>query len=208
MRTTEPSGAYVAIWQEPDGSRAQGSLTLEPEALLLRGTGDQGRLAVRRLPFTELVGVRIGRAPDERLNGNPTLLLERRSGDSLRVSISGAGLLWELADLLALLVDRERERSERIVLVARLKAGMLERVRALVAEGPPFDPEAIGLERNELFLTDDAVIFVLEGRHVLEVVQRLVQEPGLWKAALDWDACLTGRPQLAEIAYSWSREEG
>lgn len=196
----------MGVWQEPDGSLTRGSLTLEPEALLLRGTDHEGRHTARQLPYADLAGVRIGRDHDERLNGNSTLLLERCTGDTLRVGLLGAGLLWELADLLALLVGENGERLERIVVVARLTEGACERVRALLAQGPPFDPQASGLERHEVLLTDDTVIFLFEGRQTYQAVERLMQEPDLWKAATDWSACLTGRPQLADIAFSWTRE--
>ena len=195
----------MAAWQEADGSLARGSLTLEPEALLLRGKSDKGHHTVRRISFAELAGVSIDRAPNKQLNGNPTLLVERRNGDPLRISPGGAGLLWELADLLALLVRKESERLERVIVIAKLKEGVLDQARALIAEGPPFDPRAIGLERKEVLLTSDAVVFLFEGREIRELVQRLIQEPGLWEAAVDWDACLTGRPQLADIAYSWEK---
>ncbi len=98
------SGTYVAIWQEADGAPTRGSLTLEPHALLLRGKTAEGDHTVRRVPFIELAGVSIGRGPEDRLGGNPALLLARRSGGPLRISPSGAGLLSELADLLARLV--------------------------------------------------------------------------------------------------------
>jgi hypothetical protein len=98
------SGTYMAIWQAADGAPTRGSLTLEPHALLLRGKTAEGDQTARRIPFTELAGVSIGRGPEDRLGGNPTLLLARRSGDPLRISPSGIGLLSELADLLARLV--------------------------------------------------------------------------------------------------------
>lgn len=201
------SRSYVATWQEDDGSLARGGLTLEQGALLLRGTGEDGRQAARRLPFADLVGVSIGRGLDERLNGYPTLTLERRDGYQVRVSISGAGLLWELADLLAELIGGEAKPLEQVAVVARLREGMHERARVLIAEGPPFDPRASGLDKNDVFLTDDAVVFLFEGREIREFVQRLSQDPNLWEAAVDWDACLIGRPQLADVVYSWKREQ-
>jgi hypothetical protein len=200
------SGTHQAAWQEPGGSLARGSLTLEPEAIMLHGTSSEGRHVVRRLAYADLAGVRIGRDPQERLSGNPTLLLERRTGGLLKVSLLGPGLLWELADLLALVVGESGEHLERVVVVARLKEGMRERLRELIAGGPPFDPHASGLHRHEVLLADDTVIFLLEGREISEVVQKLALQPRLWKAALAWEACLTGSPQLATVAYSWTRE--
>ncbi len=156
-RWREPSTLWMLSlvrWASVTGSReptrrpgrsraarsARGSLTLEPDALMLHGTSSEGRHVVRRVAYADLVGVRIGRDLDERLSGDPTLLLERRTGGLLRVSLLGPGLLWELADLLALVVGESSEHLERVVVVARLKEGMRERLRALIADGPPFDP--------------------------------------------------------------------
>jgi hypothetical protein len=201
------SKTYAAAWLESDGSVVQGGLTLERESLLLQASGSGGHPSMHRVPFADLAGVSIGRGVDERLNGDPTLLLDRYSGRQLRISLRGAGLLWELADLLARVISSGHEAVERVVVVAPLKEGMRELARALIEEGPPFDLQASGLERNDVFLARDEVIFVFEGRQVREAVERLMQEPNLWRAALDWEACLTGRPELAEITYSWRREE-
>jgi hypothetical protein len=207
MVAEEPTTrTYAAFWAEPGGEVARGSLELGPGGIFLRGVGSYGAEVVEEVPFSELASVTIARHPDERLLGRPTLLLERRSAGPLRIGTIGAGLLWELADLLTQLVDRDADRSEQIVVAAPLKPGAVERARALIADGPHFDPRASGLTRHEVLVTDETAIFVFEGRDLHKVVERLMQEPGLWIAALDWDECFSATPQLAHAVYTWTAE--
>jgi hypothetical protein len=50
----------------------------------------------------------------------------------------------------------------RVVVVVPLKAGVRDRVRELLEMGPPFDPEAAGLDRHQVFLTDQEAVFLFE----------------------------------------------
>jgi hypothetical protein len=202
-----PSGRYAVVWREPGGSLVRGGLTLEPTELSLHGRSEDGSRVVRRIRYAEVAGVEVGREPAERLDDRPTLVLEQRSGERLRMGVTGAGLLFELADLLASLLGQAETLGERVVVVARLKEGTGEQVRALITDGPPFDAETSGLDRHEVLLCDDTVIFLFEGEQISEAVTQLVQHPELWKAAVHWDAYLAGRPRLAETAYSWTRPD-
>jgi len=196
------SGSYSVIVEQPDGSHARGGLLIEPDGLLFRGADDRGLHVVRRLRYADLVGVRIDRDSPVRPIERPALVLERAGGEPWRIGVVGAGLLWELADLLASLLVGDEHR-ERVVVVVRIREGAADRVRALVAEGPPFDLQASGLDRHQVLLTNDSAVFVFEGK-ITEAMKRLIQEPELWWEALRWDDCLIGRPQLAEAAYSWT----
>jgi hypothetical protein len=195
------SRSYSVILEKPDGSHARGVLLLEPDGLSFRGTDEDGLHVLQRLRYGELGGVRIERSSPVRPLDRPALTLERVGRDPWRLGVIGAGLLWELADLLASLLAGDENR-ERVVVVARIKDGMADQVRALIEEGPPFDLEASGLDHHDVLVTDDSVVFVFEGQ-ISDVVKRLIQEPELWREALRWDAFLDGGPQLAEAAYSW-----
>jgi hypothetical protein len=197
--------SYAAIWREPGGAIAHGKAVLSPQALRLDGVAADGRLSRREIAYTEVDGVRIGRGPGERLNGRPTLVLERVSAPPLQLDVLGAGTLFELADLLAALTLARRERNEPVILIVPLKQHALEQARALVAEGPPFDPEAKGLERHQVFLTDHEAVFLFEGPNASDVVQRLARDPAAWRAAVKWRPLLAGAPRLAHSAYTWQR---
>jgi len=197
--------SYAAIWREPGGVIARGKVVLDPELLRLEGTTGEGWLSRRELLYSEVSGVRVGRGPGERLNGRPTLVLERASAPPLHLDVLGAGVLFELADLLAALTLQRRERYERIALVLPLEQHLIEQARALVASGPPFDPAEKGLDRHEVFFTDKEAVFLFEGPDASTVVQQLAQDPGAWRAAVKWRRLLTGAPRLARSAYSWAR---
>jgi hypothetical protein len=93
-----------------------------------------------------------------------------------------------------------------LVVVAPLKEGARETARLLIEGGPPFEPRATSLVRHLVYLTDREVVFVFEGPDAKAAVERLIGDPGVWKAATAWRDCLAGRPRLAEEAFAWSRE--
>ena len=200
--------SYAAIWREPNGTIAHGKAELSPQALRLDGVAPEGQLSCREIPYTEIEGVRIGRDAEERLNSRPTLVLERASAPPLQLDVLGAGMLHELADLLAALATDQRERYKRVTLIVPLKEQAIEQARRLVAEGPPFDPDEKGLERHEVFLTDDEAVFLFEGPNAADIVQRLARDPNAWQAAVKWRRLIAATPRLAHSAYTWQRSAG
>jgi hypothetical protein len=199
------SRSYSVVVERPDGSHARGGLFIEPDGLLFRGTDAEGLHVLQRLSYTDLVGVRIDRDSPVRPIDRPALSLERAQGEPWRIGVMGAGLLWELADLLASLSAGDEPRN-KVMVVAHIREGMADRVQALIEDGPPVDLQASGLDRHEVLLTDDTAVFVFEGR-ISEAITRLIQEADLWRAAGRWEACFDGRPQLAEAAYAWTLGE-
>ena len=91
------------------------------------------------------------------------------------------------------------------VVVAPLRPAAREAARQLLAEGPPFDPHAAGLERHDVFVTDREVVFVFEGPDAKKKVEKIAGDPGVWRAAARWGEVLAGRPRIAESAYVWTR---
>jgi hypothetical protein len=94
----------------------------------------------------------------------------------------------------------------RIALVLPLKRGLRARAETLLQHGPPFDPEAAGLESHEILVTDDEVIFLFEAPEQ-HVVGRLVAEASAWTAAHPWKDLVAAAPRVAETAYTWRRCE-
>jgi hypothetical protein len=173
----------------------------------VEGITPDDRVSCREIPYAAIEGVRIGRGPDERLNGRPTLVIERASAPPLHLDVLGAGMLFELSDLLAALTLDRRERYELVTLIVPLKKNKVEQARSLIAAGPPFDPDTKGLERHDVFLTDTEAVFLFEGPNAADVVQRLARDPDAWRAAMHWRPILGGAPRLARSAYSWRRHE-
>jgi hypothetical protein len=206
---------YAASFCSGFSAPAAGALVLEEDRLRLEGRSLQGQLELN-IPYSELSEVRIGRLPEELVNGNAALLLSRRDGELFRVKPIGFGLLHELADLLASLANEHAEGNEQVAVVLPLRAGRLWRARELVAQGPPFDPAVLRLRKHEVYLTEAEAIFVFEGRNVRRMIERLTHDPTLWQAGLAWRSCIGGRPRLitetrhlvdAQPAYSWAALE-
>ena len=94
----------------------------------------------------------------------------------------------------------------RLVLVVPLREGTLDRVRELLAEGPPFELATTHLEHHEVFLTDREAVFVFDAPGETPPLELRAGDPALRTAAAAWRECMAGRPRKAEIAFSWLRE--
>ena len=93
----------------------------------------------------------------------------------------------------------------RLVALLPLKPGARDRAEALLRQGPPFDLEQTQFDRHQVFVTDQEVVFVFEGSGPSRTLELPAEDPALWKAAADWQACLSERPRIAVTAYSWER---
>jgi hypothetical protein len=90
-----------------------------------------------------------------------------------------------------------------------LKSGAEPRAAELLAQGPPFDPDEIGLHRHEAYLSADEVVFVFEGAEVDAVLDGLVGYPfgPALRGVLDeWRPLVEEPPRVAQSAYDWERE--
>ncbi len=142
---------YAVVWRTDGGPTSRGVLELADDQLLLHGTGVPVRL---RIPFGELSSVEIGRGAADRINGEKALVLERRSCERVLIgALGGVGLLGELIDLLARLRAEHVARA-RVAVVLPIRLGTADLVRRLIAEGPPFDVEFLGLERHHFFFSE------------------------------------------------------
>jgi hypothetical protein len=102
---------------------------------------------------------------------------------------------------------------KRVAIIARLKSGAHEEALKLIAEGPPFDLGATGLERHSVYASVTEVVFVFEGPDVEWLLSDLtddsVTDPHHWSLheAFDrWRALVEGRPRFASEQYFWTRE--
>lgn len=195
---------YAVTWQEPEGPVCAGKLELRPSSLRLEGTAGSGAV-IKELSYEELIGVRVGRAPNERLDGRPSLVLERRAGAPIRMaSVAEPGIISELAELLASLHLGHHRAMSRVVVIVPLEEGARGRVQELLDQGPPFDPGEVGLERHHVFLTDREAVFFFEAE-AEGALERLLGDENLWASAAAWRDFVAGPPRLTEEAYSWTR---
>jgi len=195
---------YAVKWREPGGQIYLGRLALGPRTLRLEGREPHGPAVDRQIGYDEVQGLRIGSYGPDRLDGRPTLVVERADGQYLVASAGmGAGIVQELVDHLAelrLVVPR------RATVVVPLKVGAVERVRKLTGHGPLFDPAETALTQHQLLLTEHEAIFLFEAQ-TDEGLKALLSAADVWAAAATWQDLAAGPPRLAEVAYAWDRPE-
>jgi hypothetical protein len=197
---------YAVKWREPDGQTFVGRLALGPRAIRLvgRGRGAEGPAVDRRIGYDELRGLRIGSRGMERLDGRPSLVVDRADGSYLVADAGlGAPVVQELADRLT---DLRREAPHTATVVVPLQPGALGRVLELVGKGPPFDPAETALTRHELLLTEREAIFRFEAA-TEEGLTQLLGGFDLASAAQAWGELVAGPPRVAIPAYAWERPD-
>jgi hypothetical protein len=88
--------SYAVVWREDEGTRNVGKLELEPAGLHLTG------LAEQRVPYADVVSLRILRRQEGLAARRPILVLGERSGSTVELwPLEGVGALHELADEIA-----------------------------------------------------------------------------------------------------------
>ena len=196
--------SYGVVWREGARPLARGKLELLPHAVRLEGiTGSEP--TTREIAYDYLTDIHIGRSSAERICGRPSLVLLPRAGDMVSIaSVAQSGIVTEIAEQLSAL-QVGRDSSHRIAIVLPLREDARDAVRALLAAGPPFDPEALGLDRHQVFLTASEAVFIFESAHGAGALEALLREPDLLESAAAWHDYLAGPPQIAEDVFSWTR---
>jgi hypothetical protein len=196
---------YGVVWREGSLPLATGMLELGPRELRFEGLVDS-QPTTQTIPYEDLAGVRVGRSQSERIDGRPTVIVERRGGLPVTLTtVAQPSLVGEIVERLAAL-QLGGETQRRVMVVVPIKPDSHSAVRALLDAGPPFDPSDLpGLERHEVFLTVDEVVFLFDSSFGAHAIEPMLAEPGLWKAAAAWHEYLAGPPRIAEEAYSWQR---
>jgi hypothetical protein len=91
------------------------------------------------------------------------------------------------------------------VVTARLKRGRLEHVREILREEPPFDAAETALQRQQVFLGRDEVVFLFDGPQADEVGRRLLDDSGILGRRGRIARHLSGSPRTAYEVFSWDR---
>jgi hypothetical protein len=94
----------------------------------------------------------------------------------------------------------------RVAVVLPIKETAREQIRHLMADGPPFDLEAGGVDGHHVLFTDSEVIFVFETSDPSRL-RGLIEKLALVAAAEAWQQHATGPARIAEQAFSWSRAD-
>jgi hypothetical protein len=91
-----------------------------------------------------------------------------------------------------------------LAIVVPIKPEKHDEASRLLAEGLPFDPEELGLQRHRVFLTDREAVFVFESRERL-ALKALATDQRVVATAAAWHELVDGPPRLGEVVYSWNR---
>jgi hypothetical protein len=102
--------------------------------------------------------------------------------------------------------ELKEAQMNRVMIVARLRDGAHEEAEALIATGPPFDPEALGFHCHAAYLTAGELVFLFDAPGVEWIVNDIINDPVISAAFGPWHGLLDGTPRLAHERYSWSRE--
>jgi hypothetical protein len=195
--------SYGVVWKEGSRGPMTGKLELLPRILRLEGLD-----STREVPYETVAAIRVGRSPADRINGGPTVVVERNLGDPITIgAVAQSSVVGEIAERLAALRLGART-SRRVVVIVPLKPDAHASVSQLLKHGPPFDPAAIeALDRHDVFLTSDEAVFVFESRLGSDALGPLLSNPKLWEAVSAWGEHVAGPPRIAEEAFAWSRSE-
>jgi hypothetical protein len=194
---------YGVVWRDGGSPLAAGKLELLP-----RGVRLDGRDRSQDISYQELSGVHVGRTAAERINGRPSVVLERIGHMPVTIAtVAQSSLVGEIAERLAS-YQLGAGAPRQLMLVLPLRPGAQDEVRQLLTQGPPFDPGEIPeLERHEVLLTPAEAIFVFESEAGADAIAALLAKAELWQAAGAWQEHIAGPPRLAESVYSWARGE-
>jgi len=195
--------SYGVVWRKGSEPLTAGKLELLPQSLRLDGLERSCEVT-----YESLSSVRVGRTADERIDGRPSVVLERLHGDPVTIAtVAQPSLVGEIAERLAAL-QLDAAGPRRLALIVPLRPDSFDAVRDLLAQGPPFDPERIpGLYRHEVFLSQEEAVFVFDSGAGADDLAPLLTEPDFLKTAAVWRDYIAGPPRFADTLYSWSRVE-
>jgi hypothetical protein len=193
--------SYGVVWQEGSCAPVPGKLELLPRGLRLEGLE-----STREVPYEAVAAIRVGRSASERINGGPSVVVERNLDDPITIAtVAQPSVVGEIAERLAAL-RLGAQTSNRVIVILPLKPGSRPSVSRLLQQGPPFDPGAIeGLDRHQVFLTSDEAVFLFEAHIGADALAPLLADPKLWEAASAWGEYVAGPPRIADEVFSWTR---
>jgi hypothetical protein len=92
---------------------------------------------------------------------------------------------------------------ERVAIVAQLAQDSHEQARRILEGGAQYDLAETGLERHSVFLAEQTVVFVFEGRAVGGAIRDLLNDPAMSGLFSAWGPLLEGTPTLAHEEFYW-----
>ena len=94
----------------------------------------------------------------------------------------------------------------KLAIVLPLDPGKREVAHAYLAEGPPFDLRAAGVDAHEVFVTDDEAVFAFATPQGPATLERILADEEFWSVVAAWEHIAAGAPRVASVAYDWCAE--
>lgn len=200
--------SYAVVWREDGGPLRAGKLELGSAGVSVQSSSPDGTITRRTIPYLDVVDVHIARELEGQINGRPAVVVRQPGGREVSIgALEGPGVVVEIGYALAELVAERAEEHACAVVVLPIRRGAADRMRKLIADGPPFDPAAFGLDRHRIFVTEREAIFFFDGPDVARTAAELATTPSVWQAAAAWARCLSGPPRVAVEQYAWTAAE-
>ena len=95
--------------------------------------------------------------------------------------------------------------SHQIAVIADIRPGKRERLKAELEQGPPFDLAEHGFTRHHAFLGETDVVLVFEGDRPLGDARKLAASLGL--THLTRMATLAANPRVLSESFTWEAAE-
>jgi hypothetical protein len=96
---------------------------------------------------------------------------------------------------------------ECVAVVLPLLEGRSDVVREFLAEGPPFDPSAVGLHAHSVFLTEREAVFVFDTVEGAQAFERILAESEFWDVVSAWEHNVSGEPRIGSLVYEWRESQ-
>jgi hypothetical protein len=94
--------------------------------------------------------------------------------------------------------------TDKISVIAQIRPGKREQLERLLEQGPPFDLEAEGFERHEVFVGDTDVVFIFTGPGAVTQLERMAASRALFAHVLKMTG-LVSAPRMLNQTFEWHR---
>lgn len=94
--------------------------------------------------------------------------------------------------------------TEKICVVAQIRPGKRDELARILEQGPPFDLEAEGFERHEVFLGDTDVVFLFTGPSAVGHLERMAASRSLFSLVVKMTG-LVSAPRMLNQTLEWHR---
>ena len=94
--------------------------------------------------------------------------------------------------------------TDKIAVIAQIRPGKREQLERLLENGPPFDLQAEGFERHEVFVGDTDAVFIFTGPGAVTQLERMAASRALFAHVLKMTGLMSA-PRMLDRTFQWHR---